>query len=119
MARTAIAVQSIAAYGGELEDITWTAGDAANDHEFVHPGGTVIVLFKNGHTAPIDAVIKGVASPRTFNRATDVTVSTTNAEESAFACPDKGFDQGSGVVHIDLTTDTNFEIAVIKAAETP
>jgi hypothetical protein len=114
MARTAITVQTAAAFGGKVEDVTWTAADAANNMQFTHPGGDVVLLIQNGHSGPLDVVLNAVASARTFNMAEDITISTTNAEVSACVIPDQGFDQGSGVVHLDIATDTNLELAVIK-----
>ena len=119
MARTAIPVQTTNPYGGKIEDISYTAGDATNDHEFAHPGGDVLVLIKNGSGGSIDTTLVGVASAKTFNRATDVTISTGAGEESVVVVPSSGFDQGSGVVHLDLTTDTSMEFAVVKPTATP
>jgi len=119
MARSAITVQTAGAYGGELEDITLTSADAANNMQFTHPGGDVLLFIKNGHSAPLDVVLKAVASPRTFNMAEDLTISTTNAKESVCAIPDRGYNQGSGVVHLDIATDTNLKLAVIKLTATP
>ena len=118
MARTAIAVQTGAAFGGKIQDVALTAGDATNDHQFVHPGGDVLLFVKNADAAPHDVVVKAVASPRTFGRATDITISTTNAKESVCVIPDKGFDQGAGVVHLDLTVATGMSLAVFKLTPT-
>jgi hypothetical protein len=120
MARTSITVQTATAFGGELEDITLTAGDATNDMSFVHPGTqSCFVFIKNGHTASIDVVLKGVATQRTYNRAVDVTVSTTNAKESIVAVPPVGYTQSDGTVHLDMTVDTNLELAVFSITPSP
>jgi hypothetical protein len=119
MARTAITVQTAAAYGGKIEDATLTAGDATNDMQFTHPGGDVILFVKNGHTSPITVTVVAVASPASRQMATDIALATTNAKESFCVIPDQGYNQGAGVVHLDMTVDTNLSLAVVKATPSP
>jgi len=119
MARTAITVQTIPAYGNPLEDISWTAADATNDHQFVNDGRSLL-LIKNGHTSPITTTVVGVANIRTYNAAPSIDIATTNAKESiAGPFPTDAFNQAGGIVHIDLTADTNLELAVVSITPTP
>ncbi len=120
MARTDITVQTLSAYGGKVEDLTLTAGDATNDMSFTHPGGQACFLFiKNGHTSPITVDMIAVAGPKTFQMAQNVSIATTNAKESMVGVPPVGFTQSDGKVHLDMTVDTNLELAVFTMSPSP
>lgn len=116
MARVSIPVQTAAAFGGKIEDIAYTNDDGAGELSFVHPGGTVIVLMNNGSGGSVAVTLAGTASRRTFDRATDETITTGAADQSVVAVPDVGFNQGGGVVHLDLSTTPTMGFAVIRAA---
>jgi hypothetical protein len=104
-------------HGGEVEDITFTAADAANNMIFVNDGKTRLVI-KNGHTGSLDVVIKSVSCEH--GRTGDLTISTTNAKESiAGPFPTNLWNQGgsdAGKVHVDIATDTNLSLAAIQDA---
>lgn len=121
MARSAITVQTCAAYGGSVANASDNrdAADATNDHQFTHPGGTVLLQIDNGSGGDLIALIKGVASPATFNRAVDVSVTTSTGKSSVVAIPEWGFDQGNGVVHIDIDADTSSYLSVYALTPTP
>jgi len=116
MARVAIPVQTAAAFGGKIEDIGYTNDDGSGELSFVHPGGTVLVLMNNGSGGGVAVSLLGTASRRTFNRATDVTITTAAGELSVVGVPDVGYDQGGGVVHLDLSTTPTMGFAVVRAA---
>lgn len=118
MARTAIPVQTSAAFGGKIQNLTYTNGDSVNGHEFVHPGGDVLLIVKNDDASSHDAVLKGVASRLTFNRVADVTITAAATSISVCSVPDKGFDQGSQLVYIDLAVATSMKFAIIKQTAT-
>lgn len=118
MPRTAIPVQTAAAYGGKLEDITMTLVDNPNGNEFVHPGGDALLIVANPTAGPLNVVVQSVASGGTFNREGDVTITTAATPNiSVMAIPDRGFDQGAGVVHLD--PDALLTVAIIKMTATP
>jgi len=119
-ARDTLTVITLAAYGGKDEDTSdsFTTGTGANDLQFVHPGGDVLVYINNTVASPISTTVVGVASPRTFNRAVDITVATAASKASVVGIPSAGFNQGGGVVHMDFTDDTT-EYAVYKITPTP
>jgi hypothetical protein len=121
MARSSITVQTCAAFGGAVADAqdNRDAADATNDHSFVHPGGEVLLVIENGSGGDLTALIKGVASPATFNRAVDTTVVTSTGKFSVVGIPDRGFDQGGGVVYIDIDADTSSYLSVYKITPTP
>jgi len=118
MPRTSIPVQTCAAFGGKIQDIVYTAGDDVNKHQIAHPGGELLLWIKNADAAPHDVVLKSVASPRSLNRTADVTITTTNAKESVVCIPLVGYDQGGGVVHVDLADDTSMSFACFKLTPT-
>lgn len=124
MPRTSITVQSLAAFGGKDEDITYTSADAANNMDFTHPGNRdVFVIVKNKHSSPQTAVVNGVASNKTFQRASDITITTAAGDsadkESLMAVPVEGFTQTDGVVQIDIADDTALSLAVFQISPTP
>jgi hypothetical protein len=119
MARVAVPVSTLAAYGGKALDITWTAGSGDN-HAVTHPGGKDIVLMiKNASGAPITTTILAVASPRTLQMAENLTVATAAGKESFVAIPAVGYDQGAGVVHVNLSAHANLSLYALKVTDTP
>lgn len=116
--RTSIAVQTMAAYGGKGEDITLTVVDNPNGNKFVHPGGDVLLIVINPEAGPLLLTIPSVAFPGSFNRTGDIAITTAATPNvSTMGVPDKGFNQGSGVVHIDSAA--LLKVAIIKMAQTP
>ena len=116
MARVEIPVQMISSYDFKIEDITWTASDATNDHYINHPGKQpVFFLINNDGAGPVTFTVVSVASHRTFNRTGDVAIATTKDYQSICVIPDQGFDQGNGDVHID-TASPLISIAAISFA---
>jgi len=119
MGRTAIPVQSIPAFGGALEDVSWTAADAANDHEFVNNGRTLLAILNTG-AAPKTVTVVGVANIRTFNVAPSLDVDTTNAKQSYVGpFPMDAFNQSDGKMHVDLADDTGLAFAAVSLTPTP
>jgi len=118
MARTELSVQAIT-LASELEDLTWTAASATNDHYFLNTGGEVL-LVKNGDGSSHDIVIDSIADR--YGRVNDVTISTGAGENSAmgFFAPEAFNQAGSDVgrVHIDIGVDedANMYLAVIRPA---
>ena len=114
MARTAIPLTESAKWGAGTGDITWTAGDAANDMQFANTGNEVL-LVKNGSGGGIAVSIPRVANYRTTEVTTASGDTVGAAKEQAFGPFDPSvFNQSGGVVHIDLTTDTSLEFAVVS-----
>lgn len=113
MSRTQITVQKIGR-DFELEDMTLTAADAANNMYFENDGKTLLFI-KNGHTGSLDVVV--ACAGCSHNLSEDLTVSTTNAKES-FAGPFEKdvWNQSGGTVNLDIATDTNLELAAISFA---
>jgi hypothetical protein len=120
MARTSITVQTLAAFGGKVEDVTMTAGDATNDMSFAHPGGQGCFLtIDNGDASPQVTTINAVATQKTFNMATNITVTTAAGARSYVAIPPTGFTQSDGTVQIDMTSDTSLTLAVLSITPSP
>lgn len=122
MPRTSIAVQTMDAFGGNIDDITFTAADAANNMEFTHPGRDCFVIVLNEHSGAQTVDLIGVASSKTFNRATDITltvpIGSTTPQVGIQAVPPVGFTQSGGTVHLDISDDTSLSLAVVEVAPT-
>ncbi len=109
---TAIPLQTVPSYGGEIDSISWTAGDDVEDHEFSNDGNAIL-LIRNGDASPRDITIVSVADR--LNRLGDLTV-TVPAGEIGFVgpLPIEGFNQPGGVVSVTLDDDTSIEFAAIQ-----
>lgn len=115
MARTAIAVNTLARHGMSTADVTYTAGDAANDHEFVNDG-KMLLLIKNADASPKTVDVKSVSDP--YGRTDDTSVSVAAGAERVIgpftpaAWNRIGADAGK--VFIDITDDTSLSFAVLS-----
>lgn len=116
MARTALTVQVIPRHGKAIDELTFTAADATNDHEFVNDGQTLL-LVKNQHSSAQAVTIVSVADP--FGREEDTTMSVDAGNvdpKVGIAGPFSPslFNQAGGLVHVDITDDTALEFAAVK-----
>lgn len=120
MARTAIPVVDLPAYGVSVDDFSTTTGDDVNNMQISHPGGSLVLYIENTTGTARPVVLKGVASQYTFNRATDVTYSCVAYSQNIVVIPDRGFDQGDGVVHLDIASyGTSLQFAAFRVILTP
>jgi hypothetical protein len=124
MPRTDLTVQTVPAFGGNLEDLSYTAADAANNMQFPHSGDDrMFVIVKNKHSSQQDVVLVSVGSNKTFQRTGDVTIETSAGsgadKESIQAIPPTGFTQTDGNVHLNIADDTALSLAVIRLVPTP
>lgn len=112
MARGVLTPQAIGIHGGGIDDITWTAGDATNDHQFVNTGREIL-LHRNGDASPHPCTVVSISDP--YGRSGDITL-TTGADDISCAGPFNPvlFSQAGGVVHVDLADDTSIEFAVVQ-----
>lgn len=110
MARTDIPVQTIP-FQGSVTDAVLTAGDATNDHEFSNDG-EVVLFIKTGAT-PVTVTV--VSVPDEFGRTGDE-VYTVAADKESFAGPfiQSIWNQSGAKIHVDLSVDTNVELAAMK-----
>ena len=112
MTRTNIPIQELARNGGNDNAITWTAGDATNDHDFVNTGRE-IVLMKNDSIGALSADVISVADE--YGRTGDTTLTPgASAIAAAGPFPPTRWNSASGKAYIDLTDDTSISFAVIK-----
>ncbi len=110
MARVAIAVNDLPGTSHPAAAaITWTAGDATNDHEWsVNKGDILLLKFTGTVTATIDSVADGQG------RVQDTVINGTNGDEyMAGPFGQEGWDQGDGKIHVDLDA-ANVELAVLR-----
>jgi len=113
MARTAIPVQAIPRNGGILDDISWTAADATNDHEFANTGCEILIA-KNTHSGEQTITVVSVADE--FGRTGDATLAPNATTGFSFWGPGKPghWNSAAGLVHVDITDDTALSFAVIR-----
>lgn len=112
MARVSLTVQDIPANGGTLDDITFTAADATNDHSFENDG-RCLVLVKNDDASSHTVDVISVADEH--GRTGDRTI-TAGAGDICISGPflPANWNQSGGVVHLDLTDDTSMSLAVVR-----
>lgn len=110
MARTALTVQTVVDSGLE---VTYTNGDATNEHEFVNNGDTFIHIVNGGG----GDVVATIVTPATVQGLTveDPAITVTAGEER-FIGPFPGaiFNQSDGKVHLDLDVDTSVTLAALS-----
>lgn len=108
MARAAITVNQIAAGPDLNKAITWTNGDAAEDHTMANDGRTLLIVNNTSGGAAIVQVVS-VADPRT-GRSGDIgdgsaTVSIANGEVRIFGpFPPELFNQAGNVINVNTDT---------------
>lgn len=121
MPRTELTVQAIPAHGLALEDITWTAASAADDHYFEN-SGRELLLVQNEDASSHDITVVSVAD--SAGRTGDDTISTGAGDESIGGPypPELWNQSGSdlGHVHIDIGAgeDTSVVLAVVQLPST-
>lgn len=119
MARTVLTSQTTNRSG---LTVSYTAGDAANGHEFNNDGETKIVHVKNGGvgtltiTIPTPGTVDGLAiADRTVTVGAGVEMFIGPFKNSRYG--NNGASAGSGLVdvYLDLDVDASVTLAVIKA----
>lgn len=114
MARTSIAVQTVPAHGAALDDITFSAADATNDHDFVNTGRE-LVLMKNDDSSQHTATIVSVADEH--GRTGDQDMAPDAGEISiAGPFPPSLWNSEAGKAYINLGAgeDTSVTFAVVR-----
>jgi hypothetical protein len=123
MARTLIAANENAAHGGGINDLTFTAADADNDHYFPNDGKTRLLvrcLDSSPHTVTVVSVTDS------YGRDGDITLTvpaaTAGVPGLAYAGPfnpglfnQRGADD-LGNVHVDISDETDLAFAVVSDA---
>lgn len=103
MARTDVPVVSVSPNGNIL--LSFTTGDATNDHEMSNDGVTVLMMVVGAASTPTLTVI---STPDNLGRTGDITqlyAATTTRVFGPFA-PTSAWNQTNGKVNLDLDTDT-------------
>jgi hypothetical protein len=116
MARTALAVQTAGPHGAVLDDITFTAADATNDHEFVNSGREVL-LMKNDDASPHTATVVSVTDERGRTGDETITCGASDICIVPFLDPSVWNQRATadkGKVFVDLTVDTSVSFAVVR-----
>ena len=130
MPRTEIPLQDVPAFGASLDDITFTAGDAANDMYFDNADvGDVMLIMRNTDAGAKTADLVIRQTSRALNKSGLVQTLTaagggTNEciagpfDHDIFTQPEQGADPG-GVVYVDLTDDTGVSFAAVRFVRSP
>ncbi len=120
MPRTQIPLQEVGVNGAGIDNITFTAADAANEMYFDNTSGKVLLVAKCTDGTQKTATILSVADK--LGRTGDKTVTTpaTTGLSVYGPFPAEGFNQGGadiGRVHVDITTATGFSLAALKYSD--
>lgn len=111
MARVDIPVQE-AGFISEIDQLTFTSADAANDHSFENSGKEVL-LVKNDDASSKTVTVVSVADP--YGRTEDLSVVVpANSVGFVNLLLPSLFNQSDGTVHLDLTADTSLSFAAVR-----
>lgn len=113
MARTNIPVQQMLSHGEGDTDVQFTAGDDTDKHSFINDG-TVLLLMKNTAGAPKTADIISVANRHGRTGDQTLTCPANTGISIAGPFPKSVWNQSGGVVHVDLTDDTDISFAAVR-----
>lgn len=114
MARTSIPVQEVPLHGAALDDISWTAADATNDHDFANTGREIL-LMKNGDASQHTASVISVADQH--GRTGDQDLAPAAGEISAagpFEPSVWNSELGKAYVDVGVGEDTSVTFAVLR-----
>lgn len=114
MARTNIPVQEVPLHGAALDDVSFTAADATNDHEFVNTGREILVM-NNGDASQRTATVVSVADEN--GRTGDQDLAPAAGEISvAGPFPTSLWNSTLGKVYVNLSPgeDANVTFAVLR-----
>lgn len=119
MARTAIPIQTLPR-NGAIANVSWTAADAVNGHEFRN-GGKVVFLAKNTDAAAHNATVKSVADEA--GRTGDIAIAIPATSGYSIAGPFRPawFNQRAaadlGKVFVDIDVATGVSFAAVQFEE--
>lgn len=112
MARTDIPVQQMANHSAGDNSVTFTGGDAANNHSFTNDGRMLLIMKCTDASEKVATVVS-VADED--GRTGDVTITCPATTGESIAGPFlKSLWNQSGVVHVDLAADTGVTFAVVR-----
>jgi hypothetical protein len=117
MARSNIALQSVAAFGGALADTTFGAADALGS--YIVNNGNVIVQVKNASGSPVNVTITSIADSDNRTRGSGDITAVADGKTATFGPfrPDLFNQTGSsdlGHVFIDYSAVTSITVAAIQ-----
>lgn len=113
MSRDALTVQEITIHGGSIDEITWTAGVAADDIEFVNDGKTLLLVKDAGGAGGKTITVVATSDP--YGRTVDDSITTAAGGISIGGPYSKTlWNQSDGTVHVDFAVDTDLTLAAVK-----
>jgi len=93
----------------------YDAADAANEHEFVHPGGIVLLGIFNRSGSTMNVTITAVASNETKQMAEDWPDAIPDGDDGWYRIKhDDGYVNSDGKVEIDIDQDATSYLVVFK-----
>ena len=117
MARTNIPITELPFSG--ITQLSWTAGDATNDHVFINDGNTIIIV-KNGGGGAVQVTVVEQPEPLLGRSSATGTQLSVDAGEEAVIGPlaAAGYNIKSGddvgKVYIDLDVDASVELVACR-----
>lgn len=117
MARVTVPMNTIPPNGGGLNNLSFVAGDATNDHEFDNDGATMLVL-KNTGVGAITVTVVSVADPYGRTKDTSVIVPAISGSDPGLAMAgpflQATWNQAGAKIFVDLTTATGLSLAAAR-----
>lgn len=117
MARVAVPMNTIPPNGAGLNNLSFVAGDATNDHEFDNDGATLLVA-KNTGVGAITVTITSVADQYGRTKDTTLVVPALSGSDPGFAVAgpflQANWNQAGAKVFVDLTTATGLSLAAAR-----
>ena len=117
MARTAIAVTTIAAGPTLHAAVTEATADTSNGNSLVNPDGRTILLVRNASGSSINITITSVADPDTGRTGDIGPQAVANGALRAFGpFPPHLFNQSDGTVSVTSSASTGVNVSAVRPA---
>ena len=102
MAKSAITVQQLSGpFAGDMDDLTFAAGDAENGNYFTFTGKEIIIAYNSDATNPYDVTLTSVDDP--YGRDEDIVKEVAAEEYAIFEASDlTGWRQSGGQFYVTV-----------------
>ncbi len=117
MARVAVPMNTIPPNGAGVNNLTFVAADATNDHEVDNDGATLLVVKNTGVGAGTVTVVS-VADQFGRTKDTTLTVPALSGSDPGYAVAgpflQANWNQAGAKVFVDLTVATGLSLAAVR-----